>query len=83
VGLITGLLGLPLAPVRGTIWVAEQLLQQAEDEYYDPARIREQLEAVDQQRQDGQLTEDEAAEWEDELLERLLIGQDRLGREHG
>jgi hypothetical protein len=69
VGLITGLLGLPLAPVRGTIWVAEQLLQQAEDEYYDP--------------QDGQLTEDEAAEWEDELLERLLIGQDRLGREHG
>jgi hypothetical protein len=38
---------------------------------------------VDQQRQDGQLTEDEAAEWEDELLERLLIGQDRLGREHG
>ena len=29
-GLITGILGLPLAPVRGTIWVAEQVRQQAE-----------------------------------------------------
>ena len=28
-GLFTGLLGLPLAPLRGTVWVAEQVLQQA------------------------------------------------------
>ena len=31
-GLITGLLTLPLAPVRGTIWVAEQLAAEAERE---------------------------------------------------
>ena len=29
-GLVTGLLTLPLAPVRGTIWIAEQLMAQAE-----------------------------------------------------
>ena len=28
-GLLTGLLTLPLAPVRGTIWIAEQLALQA------------------------------------------------------
>ena len=39
-GLITGLLGLPLAPLRGTVAVAEQIRKQAEDEFYDPAAIR-------------------------------------------
>ena len=76
-GLIPGLLGLPLAPVRGTIWVADQVLQQAEEEYYDPGRIRDALEAVEQQRQEGTMTEDEAAAWEEELIERLMTGQDR------
>ncbi|TML00893.1 MAG: gas vesicle protein, partial [Actinobacteria bacterium] len=27
-GLLTGLLTLPLAPVRGTMWVAERLLEE-------------------------------------------------------
>jgi len=30
VGLITGLLTLPLAPVRGTVWLAERIQEQAE-----------------------------------------------------
>ena len=77
-GLISGILGLPLAPVRGTIWVADQVLQQAEDEYYDPGRIREQLEVVEALRQDGVLTDEEAEAQEEALLERLMIGQQRL-----
>ena len=36
-GLITGILGLPLAPLRGTVAVAEQMRKQAEEEFYDPA----------------------------------------------
>ncbi|RYP83637.1 gas vesicle protein [Nocardioides guangzhouensis] len=76
-GLITGILGLPLVPVRGTIWVADQVLQQAEEDYYDPGRIRDQLELVERQRQDGTITEDEAAAWEEELIERLMTGQER------
>lgn len=78
-GLITGLLGLPLAPVRGTIAIAEQLLQQAEEEYYDPARIRAALEEVDRARETGALSDEEAVEREDELVERLLEGQRRRG----
>ena len=41
-GLITGLLTLPLAPVRGTVWIAERLEEQAE-ELYDESAIRAQL----------------------------------------
>jgi hypothetical protein len=81
VGLITGILGLPLAPVRGTVWVAEQIRQQAEDELYDPARIREQIEAVDRARTAGDLTDEEATELEDELVERLMVARTRPSRE--
>ena len=71
-GLVTGLLGLPLAPVRGVMWLAEQVLEQAEEQYYDPARIRAQLEQVDEARRTGELSEEECAEIENELLQRLM-----------
>ena len=80
-GLITGILGLPLAPLRGTIAVAEQIRQQAEDEFYDPGTIRAQLEAVERQRELGVLTDDEATAWEDELLERLMVARSRPRKE--
>ena len=71
-GLLKGLLGLPLAPVRGVVWLAEQIRQQAEDQYYDPARIRAQLERIDEARRAGELSEEECAELENELLQRLM-----------
>lgn len=76
-GLLINLLTLPLAPVRGTVAVAEQILQAAEDEFYDPERIRAQLEDVERRREAGQLTDDEAEAWEDELIERLMVGSER------
>ena len=76
-GLITGILGLPLAPLRGTVAVAEQILHQAEDDFYDPARIRAQLEEVARQRASGALSEEEADAWEDELVGRLMVGRNR------
>jgi cytochrome c-type biogenesis protein CcmH/NrfG len=80
-GLISGILGLPLAPLRGVVAAAEQIRHQAEDEFYDPAKIRQQLEEVDRLRGAGALTDDEATMWEDELVERLLVARDRPGRE--
>jgi Gas vesicle protein G len=71
-GLVTGLLGLPLMPVRGVVWLAEQVLQEAEDQYYDPGRIRAQLEQVDEARRRGELSEIECDEIENDLLERLM-----------
>jgi chorismate mutase len=76
-GLITGLLTLPLAPLRGTIAIAEQVRLQAEREFYDPARIRRQLERIDQLRASGDLTDEEAEAMENELVERLLASRDR------
>ena len=39
-GIITGLLTLPLAPVRGTVWVAEQLAAEAERQLYGSQSAR-------------------------------------------
>ena len=74
-GLLTGLLTLPLAPIRGTVAVAEQIRRQAEKEFYDPAQIRAQLAAVQRQRDAGELSDEEAEAWEDELVERLMISR--------
>lgn len=80
-GLLTGLLTFPLLPLRGTVAVAEQILRAAEEEYYDPAKIRQQLDEVDRMRRDGELTEDEATLFEEELIDRLLEGQAMRQRE--
>lgn len=71
-GLITGLLTLPLAPVRGVAAVAEQVRRQAEEQLNDPERIRAELEEVGRLRDEGQISDDEATAWEDELVERLM-----------
>jgi len=76
-GLISGLLKLPLSPVLGTVWIAEQIQAQAEAEYYDEGAIQEQLRAVDEARQAGAIGEAEAAAAEDALIERLLEGRAR------
>jgi Gas vesicle protein G len=72
VGLITGLLTLPLAPVRGTVWIAERILEQAEAELDDEGAIMTQLMEIDAAREAGEIGEQEAAEAEDILLERLI-----------
>jgi chorismate mutase len=77
VGLLTGLLGLPLAPVKGVLWVAEQIHDHAEQQYYDPVRIRAQLERVDEARRAGELSDAEAADLENELLQRLMVRRRR------
>jgi hypothetical protein len=76
-GLIKGLLTLPLAPVRGTVWVAEQVQEEAERQYYDPAVIRRELEEVDRLRTAGEISEEEAEELEDALVERLMESRRR------
>ena len=75
-GLITGLITLPLAPVRATAWLAERLLEQAEAEHYSGERILELLAEVDAARASGELDPAEAALIEDELLERLLAARE-------
>ena len=74
-GLITGLLTLPLAPIRGTVWIAEQIQAQAEAEYYDDGVIQAQLMEIQAAREAGEIDEDTAAEAEDILVERLIAAR--------
>ena len=75
-GLISGLLTLPLAPVRGVVWVAEQVKEEAERQWSSPAAIQEELNEVEAQRDAGRLSDAEADARQEELLERLLAGSD-------
>lgn len=70
-GLITGLLTLPLAPVRGTIWIAEQLAAEAERELGDESTIRRRLAEAERQYDAGAISVEEYEAIEDALLERL------------
>jgi gas vesicle protein GvpG len=71
VGLFTGILTLPLAPLRGTIWVAERLLEEAERELDDPARIEAQLLEAEALHARGEISDDDYEELEDVLMRRL------------
>jgi len=75
-GLITGILTFPLAPLRGTIALAELLLGEAQAQLNDPDRIREELERVEDLRGQGVIEEEEALAWEDLLIERLMNAGD-------
>ena len=81
-GLFTGLVTLPLAPVRGVVWVAGILKDQAEAQLYDPGRIAAEMQQVADDVANGTITEDEAAEREEELIHRLHIGRE-LGIQRG
>ncbi|MFF0225157.1 gas vesicle protein GvpG [Streptomyces sp. NPDC004629] len=70
-GLITQLLTLPVAPVRGFTWVLGHVLTAAEQEYYDPDPIREQLAGLERELVTGQISAEEFDRREDELLDAL------------
>jgi hypothetical protein len=78
-GLITGLLTSPLAPVRGVAWIAEQVRQEAERQWMDPAALQEALADVQARRGAGLIEDAEADRLEGELIERLLASQQPQG----
>ena len=71
-GLFTGLLTLPLAPVRGTVWLAERIQEHAELEMNDETAIRDQLVELEAARESGGYDDAELDAAEDELLARLI-----------
>ncbi|WEV78835.1 gas vesicle protein GvpG [Janibacter cremeus] len=82
-GLIKEVLLLPAAPLRGTVWVAERVLEKAEEDYYNPGLIRREIEQVDQLRRTGEISDEAAEEWEDALIERLIESRRRPGARGG
>jgi len=76
-GMFTALLTLPLAPVRGVIWLGEQLESEARRQWTDPASIRAQLTALDEQFERGELSTEQRDALQDELVARLLAHEPR------
>ncbi|MFJ8787643.1 gas vesicle protein GvpG [Streptomyces sp. NPDC102462] len=70
-GLVTEILVLPAAPVRGIWWVLDKVVRAAEDEYYDPAPVQEELVKLEQARTEGRIDEEDFARREGELMRRL------------
>jgi hypothetical protein len=78
-GLLSGLVLLPLAPLRGTIWLAERLAAYAEEQLDDERAIRKLLLEAEAALDAGDLSEEEFDRIEDELLDRIDVV--RAGKE--
>ncbi len=71
-GLLRRVVTLPLAPVEGVLWVARVLQQVAEEELSDPSRLRAVLDEAEAAHARGELTDEELAQIEQEVLDRLV-----------
>lgn len=78
-GFFSALLTLPLAPVRGTVWIAERLAEQAELELEGPQRIRRELEELQFAHELGEIDDAEYEQLESALLERLRAASGKGG----
>jgi len=70
-GLFPGLLTLPLAPVRGTVWVAEQLAAEAERELQRQRSPRRRLLVAERQLELGVISLEEYEAIEEEALDQI------------
>jgi hypothetical protein len=68
VGLIKHLVLLPIAPVRFTVWVAEKVAEEVEREQASPEAHMRKLREIEEKRERGEVTEEEAAEAEAEII---------------
>ncbi|MEV6759002.1 gas vesicle protein GvpG [Streptomyces sp. NPDC051214] len=70
-GLISGILLLPLAPIRGVGWVADRLIEAAETELYSPDAVRARLAALNEALDQGDIDLDQFEREEEHLLDLL------------
>lgn len=70
--LVSTILGLPLAPVRGVIKLGELLQGQAEQELYGSAQVRRRLEELGEAVAAGEITPEEERRAARELLGRVV-----------
>jgi hypothetical protein len=71
-GIISGIIGLPLAPVRGVIALGQVIGRQAEQQLNDPATTRRQLEELEEARERGEISAGEESQAQEEILQTRL-----------
>ena len=74
-GILSALLTLPLAPVRGTVWIAEQLAAEAARQVADETSIRRGLAELEARYELGEIDDEEYVAREEELLARLELAR--------
>ncbi|WP_430332772.1 gas vesicle protein GvpG [Rhodococcus sp. ACT016] len=77
-GIFSAVLGLPLAPVRGVVWIAEIVRRQVDEELYSPAAFRRRLENIEEARASGQISDEEAAAAEEQVV-AMMTGRGTSG----
>lgn len=75
-GLVSAILSLPLAPVRGVIWLGELIQDQVEQQLQSPAAVRRDLEEIDEAAAAGRLSEEERKQAQQAVLDRTLPSSD-------
>jgi Gas vesicle protein G len=71
-GIFKGLLLLPLAPVSGLRWVTKVLADEAERELAQRESPERRLAELDARRATGEISDEEAAALEAELIEQMV-----------
>ena len=71
-GLLSTLLTLPVAPIKGVIWLGEVIQDQVEQKLHDPANVRRELEQIDEAAAAGELGHGEKAEAQQAVVDRMV-----------
>lgn len=71
-GLISTILTLPLSPLRGVVAIAEIVREEVELEYQSPTAIQHEAEDLERARAAGEISAEEEARGEQELVNRLI-----------
>jgi hypothetical protein len=75
VGLITGLLTLPLAPVRGVAWIAEVVAEEADRQLADAAAPERALAELEAALAAGDIGEEEFEALRADLMDEIIAAR--------
>jgi hypothetical protein len=71
-GLLTTILTLPFAPIKGLVAIGEIVREEVETQLQSPTVIQHDLEEVEQARAAGRISAEEEAQAEQQVLNRLI-----------
>ncbi|MEV0617226.1 gas vesicle protein GvpG [Nonomuraea sp. NPDC050404] len=70
-GLVSTIFTWPMLPVKGLIRLAEMIQEQAERELHNPAAVRRRLEAIEEARQAGEISEEEERAAVEQIMKQV------------
>ena len=77
-GLLIDLLTFPvMGPIKGIVWIAETIQDEADKQFYGEDAVRAQLMELEVKMDLGEISEEAYTEAETVLLQRLKIARDR------